>query len=1272
MKQTEPLVRVLLEAILFALILCPAAISANKPNISNIKIERIPIELRRDKPRPTVVPEVNGVLFDGNFMRDYPSHPALQPGDKAYTPIREGGFSMENGTRYFNRPIFRMGNMISTGDRPMFLIHRSFWSEWCSKLRFSLSRGERAKWLDEFQSVYAEFWPGSTRYVCSDAELDLKVKLTAAAADKGWTSLFEIEVSGRGAKDARIHWVFGDIENHRDQKSNRDSLDQFSLPDYWLPELKMNEEQTNESAEVEPGVFRVMVDVGKHENWQKLPNCGIRNIEMYAGSEWPGQKIGPVGASAVSTPLIRVLPGQTGRLIACEVPVKDGWKGTMAVVWGGRPNDFSGHEQAMRRLNIPWGMELYKEWYENYVGRGSQPLETFKQVMASPEKAMSDALEFWSRIRNRVVVETPDDEVTAWANWLTGSQEYLHWLVGQIDGIDAWGLAYLHIAHMYDGWDYCGVHEQQEKWLRIFASSVRKGWIGLYHGTAPWFATEERPNTGAENQITHYLNCVYSHWLWTGDDRFFHDIWHFIKPLMERQLMQNDPDGDGLFAARHPDWAPEDDSFGPKSQTETAQSLRALKGCIELARVAGDNDAERKYAAYVARIESALPGLWDSDKGILGYRGPDDVLRTNSGAAQVFFPILRSAVDRVQGYQMLTYTRNTLWAEDKQYPGVARIIVCPHHVGRTGLGPLTDMSWRMFAAAGLVGDTDRFWPVFKTMVHSYFFSSWPGGECAGVTACGSGHAGMNDHNDGRMPALYALGRGLFGLEPDVPHGKITIEPRFPSDWKKASISQPSISYSYEVKGDSVQMQVKTPKQLAKTLRIPVRRDVSGVKIDGKQATFTVEPGINRAYVVVDLPLGTRNTVVVKLKGREIRLAYPAEVVIGRTFKASVSGAERVEMLDPQSALTIARRERTALDLTPVRTGRRTAFIIATRGLTSCYLPMDFDVEEQFAIASPAFDAAAGMLSFELKNSSGEDGIVKAKVKIAGRAYEMSASLVSGEAKVEVSLDKPAISDITPGSNPITVEIDGKTYINKFVNWDACGDTSQELVDRAVCLDFAWEMNEESADVFNNKFFYDAWINGIDYPIAPSKTYEYANHSMGNPKLDLPRFLAAGRIPFYVVDEKSLGGAYQTMIGGGPRNVLALANWRPWLYPSNILIPVKGMKLCKIYFLACSWYRAHQAHHPCAELLANYSDGTSALRQLIPPFSFNPLYGRKSINMNGYDVEIIASGLPTGAYLKTDVVDFPLDPTKSLESIEVRSVVSESIFAIFGITLVKAK
>ncbi|MBI2842248.1 MAG: hypothetical protein HYX78_02495 [Armatimonadetes bacterium] len=1238
--------------------------AASEPDISSLALQRIPIETRQDKPVPSYVPEVDGVLFDGFFYADVANHPTLKPGDKAYTPIREGGFFIQDGPRYFNRPIFRMGNMLSTGDRPMFLIHRSFSSQWCSKLRFSFSRGDKAKWLDEFQSVYAEFWPGSTNYVCNDSELGLEVKLAAVAADLGWTSLFELAVTGPGAKDARVHWVFGDVESFQGHKDWM----------FWLPELKVDEEQTNEVTEIEPGIYRVFVDPSKHENWKKMHGyMGIQNMEFYAGSKWPGQRLGLVNSQSVSTPLIDVKPVSGGKLIACNAPVSDGWKGTMAVAWGGKPNNYSGHEEAMRRLNIPWGMKIYPEWYESYVGRGSRSLDTFRQVMASPEKAMADAREFWGKIRKRVVVDTPDDMITAWANWLTASQEYLHWLAGQIDGIDSWGLAYLHISNMYDGWDYCGVHDQQEKWLRIFASSVRKGWIGLYHGTAPWVASQNRANAGAETQIAHYLNCAYSHWLWTGNDQFVKDIWPFIKPLIERELMQNDPDGDGLFVSRQSDWAPEDDSFGPKSQLETAQALRALKGCAEFARVAGDIEAEKQYSAYIRKIKRSLPSLWDTATGLMGYRGPDDVLKLNPGAMEIFYPILRGVVDQLQAYQMLRYAREILWASDERYPDVARIIMCPHHVGKTGLGPLTDMSWRTVAAAAVTGDMDNFWPVFRTFANAYFFSSWPGGETCGVTACGSGHAGMNDHNDGRMPALYALGRGLFGLEPDVPRGRITIEPHFPSEWKKASISQPSVSYTYEAKGDTIQMQVSTPNSLAKTLRIPINRAAAGVEVDGKAVKFKVEAGVNRALVVVNVPKGAKNMVTVELIGSLLQANYQRDLALGVPFKVTVQAAEKLELVDPQKAVKVAGQTANQLELVPVRTGSRTAFLKANTGNITAYLPLDLNVSAEFAIAETALDTASGKLTFKLKNPGRRTGAVNAGVKTAGVTHDTVVSLSpQNDSRVEVRLSPAALASITPGSNPVQVQIGGSTFNDKFVNWDVCGPDRESFLNRMVMLDLVWDYNEEAVDLFNTKFFYDAWIMGIDnYAVTPSKTYEYGGIQLGNPKPDSPYFLAAGKIPFFVTDEKSLGGMWQPHIGGGPRNVLVVANWRPHIYPSNLVIPTNGMRLSKVYFLAYSWYRAHQSHYPCVELVAKYKDGSKDVRQLIPPFSFNPLYARKSINRNPYHIEVIQSGLSTGN-LGTDIVDVPVDPTKPVESIEVRSVTSESLFAIFGITLVKAE
>ena len=168
-------------------------------DLSGLEVRRIAIEKRWDRPVPTKVPEVPVVLRDAIFYGNEPNHPTIGPEEKPYHPIRAGGFWKQNGTRYFNRPLFYRGSMVGTGDLPMFLITRGYGKQWAAKLRFAFSRGNRSKWLDKFESVRTEFWPGRVEYRCEDQSMGLSVRLTAAAGMEGWSSLFAIEVGGQGA-----------------------------------------------------------------------------------------------------------------------------------------------------------------------------------------------------------------------------------------------------------------------------------------------------------------------------------------------------------------------------------------------------------------------------------------------------------------------------------------------------------------------------------------------------------------------------------------------------------------------------------------------------------------------------------------------------------------------------------------------------------------------------------------------------------------------------------------------------------------------------------------------------------------------------------------------------------------------------------------------------------------------------------------------------------------------------------------------------------------
>jgi hypothetical protein len=620
---------------------------------------------------------------------------------------------------------------------------------------------------------------------------------------------------------------------------------------------------------------------------------------------------------------------------------------------------------------------------------------------------------------------------------------------------------------------------------------------------------------------------------------------------------------------------------------------------------------------------------------------------------------------------MLRYVRSQLWSE--VHPGTARIWLCGDYGGRHHLGPLPDVAWGTVTAAALAGAMDEFYPVLRTYAHAYFFSSFPGGECSGVSAWGAGSAGMNDHNDGRMPALYMLGRGLFGLEPDYPRGRITIEPRFPSHWPRASIRTPDLAYTWSRTATGVRIEVTTERPVAKQVRLPVTREVKAVRLDGRPVQFRIDPGMGRAFVVVEAAAGSTSRIEVETAGPEIGRPAPVAGVRGVPFQVRVEGAAALEVLDPQKTLERVTVQGGIMQVVPIRTGARTAFVKATRGNVSMYLPLELDIEEPIRILDPRIDRASRTLSFSLANHTSAR---TASVRFRGEVRTVD---IEGE-RVSLPLGDAALKAVTPGSNPIEVEIAGRSYRHPFIDWTA------PAPERPLLLDLSWDYHEEAASLFNTKFYYDAWQMGIDYPVLPPATYEWAGHRIENPKIDSTRFLAAAGVPFYLASERKLGGVYQSAEGGGPRNVLPVANWRPGLYPSNLVIPVRGMRLSKVYFLAYSWQRGHKTYHPNAELIANYTDGTKEIRQLIPPHSFMPQYGLESVNRNKYQPEVIPSGLPVGKerdvewYLarrergreQADLYDLPIDPTRELQSLEVRSVATESIFAIFGITLVRAQ
>jgi len=1244
----------------------------SKANVSRdlaaVPVTEMQIAKKWDKPRPSSVRLVPGVLREVRHYGGELNHPALGPGEAAYEPLTPGGFGINNGTRYFNRPLFFRGNTVGAGDRPMFAITRSYIKNWAGKLRFGLINRDKGKWLDEFRSVRAELYVGHASYECRDDELGINVELLIAPTLEGWGTVVRLRVSGPAASESRLVWIFGDINTAEADPGG-----------YWVPSTVFSDAPGNEVEEIGGVGTRITIDTARAPRWQKvLSGMDLEAAEFIVGTNWPSQQLGRMSASSANSPPRQGSVGQTGNIAAAETPMAASgktWEGYLTLVWGGQenPKSVARYQAGMSRLNLDWGMDLYERWHENYLKRGSNPRQTFDAIRTDPAVALNRALQYWETMHSRIKIDTPDPEFNSFANWLAASQEYLHWPIGQMSGIHTWGLAYLHISNMYSGWDYLGAHDQQQEWMKLFATGVRNGWIGLYHGIAPWMPGENAAG-GEEDQIAHYLNCVYENWLWTADKEFVRQVWPDLKSIIAREIRQSDPDGDGLFAARFPYWGPENSSWGPASEIQSAQMLRALSGASEMAEAIGDSSAATYYKGYADKTSTQLKSrLWNQELGMLGYRDPMDVQMLQPEAAAIFLPILRNTVDGVQAYQMLRYIKDDLWSE--VVPGVARIWTCNHFGRMHKNGPTPDIPLTA-AAAGLVGgDVDKFWPVIKTVAHSYFYSSWPGAQGDSIFPWGAGGASMNDHNDGRMPALYLLGRAMFGLEPDVPHNRLSIHPRIPSEWNRVNITTPDVAYKFERSPSKIRMEITTPRALAKTVYIPVRQAVASVFIDGRPSSIALEPQVNNCELKVDVREGIRNVIEVKLAGKPVHVRAPRTVTRNEPFVVQVDGADGVELVDPQSCISSMERGKTEVRLTANEPGTRTAFLKVRSGEMSFFSPLDLDVRESVELLDGKVANDSRSLELVVRNNGGSAMKGTGTLRTSGREQSFIYDLpTSGDAPLVIPLSDQLQQVLTPGLNNLSLSFGPKTYNYNLVDWEIMRNgtaLSFSIFERSVMLDLAWFYHEQASSLFNTKWYYDVWQMGIDYPVLPPATYEWSNHRISDPAVNSPRFLSTPGVPFYLATEKKLGGVYQGAEGGGPRNILPIANWRPYLYPTNIKINTEGKRLSKIYFLAYSWERGQKTYHPNVELVAHYRDGTQEVRQLIPPYSFTPQYGLRSVGRNPYRAEVVGSGLTLGKSAAADVYDLPLNPDQEVDSVEVRSVTSESLFAIFAITLVKA-
>lgn len=218
--------------------------------------------------------------------------------------------------------------------------------------------------------------------------------------------------------------------------------------------------------------------------------------------------------------------------------------------------------------------------------------------------------------------------------------------------------------------------------------------------------------------------------------------------------------------------------------------------------------------------------------------------------------------------------------------------------------------------------------------------------------------------------------------------------------------------------------------------------------------------------------------------------------------------------------------------------------------------------------------------------------------------------------------------------------------------------------RLVLFDLASASNVTSEEFFATR-------HTFDHTDGPSKLTSW----WGNPSLVMPPSPRVLTAPHGVVFLTS--GRPQAGLSEQPKNLLALSSWQPYPMPGGATIAV-GQKCERLWLLLQNYVHPMKNYLPNGEVVLRYADGGQAVTSLIPPFNLDCFF--QKFSLEGVPVPFGQYG--PGGFLIPKTTGFTsananalaidCDPSRVLESVELRATCSEAVIGLAGMTALAPK
>lgn len=648
-------------------------------------------------------------------------------------------------------------------------------------------------------------------------------------------------------------------------------------------------------------------------------------------------------------------------------------------------------------FEAPEHPEMQKEYDLALTDEAYLVLENLDLKLVSTDEGRrlyGKAEEARKALASRIRFSTPDPyfntlggTLAVAADGIWDGEVWLHGAVGWRMPLSGWRAAYTG--------DALGWHDRARKHFDAYAASqvtnvpntiphpAQDSALHLARSVKKWGTPQYSNgyicrNPRRNNQMHHYdMNLCYIdellwHFNWTGDLEYARQMWPVITRHLAWEKLNYDPDNDGLYDAYACIWASDALYYNSGAVTHSsAYNYRANKMAAEIAGKIGEDaepyqkEADRILKAMNKRLWLADKGHWAEFQDFMGHKR----LHESAGVWTIYHALDSETADPFQAYQATRYVDTQIphipvagkGLKDEGYATISTTNWLPYSwsINNVAFAEVMHTALAYFQA----GRADEGYKLLKSSVLDGMYLGDSPGNFGQISFYDAARGECyRDFGDPVGVASRVLIQGVYGILPDAMNGRLLIRPGFPSDWDKASLKTPDVSYSFlrEKDTDTYQICQRFGKPLEIGLQVKaIREQVASVEVNGKKTVWSfVEAASGHPELLVKVPDVKNAEVIIRWKGKFLQTLAAEELEVdagGQILLRAPQGVELCEVYDPQHLLVSTKVERNSYNTNIKKgEGHHTFFVRTRQGNMNWWQPVNVFIRSLPAAAREDF------------------------------------------------------------------------------------------------------------------------------------------------------------------------------------------------------------------------------------------------------------------------------------------------------------------------------